>query len=80
LTQVSLASSPLEATSTLLSLDVSSSLQIFYTATLVAGVGYSQRMAGRQDFKREMATKIANGLITPEELVDEITVMAEEIN
>ena len=27
-----------------------------------------------------MATKIANGLITPEELVDEITLMAEEIN
>ena len=81
LTQVFLAGSPLESTSTLLSLgDVASSLQIFYTAALVAGVGYSQRMAGRQDFKKEMATKIANGLITPEELVDEITLMAEEIN
>ena len=81
LTQVFLAGSPLESTSTLLSLgDVASSLQVFYTAALVAGVGYSQRMAGRQDFKKEMATKIANGLITPEELVDEITLMAEEIN
>lgn len=78
---MSLASSPLESASTLLSLaDVTSSLQIFYTAALVAGVGYSQRMAGREDFKKEMATKIANGLITPEEVVDEIVVMAEEIN
>lgn len=81
LTQMSLAISPLESASTVLSLaDVSSSLQIFYTAALVAGVGYSQRMAGRNDFKKDMATKIANGLITPEELVDEITLMAEEIN
>jgi hypothetical protein len=82
LTQVvSLASSPLEATSTLISVeDVAASLQFFYTAALVAGVGYSQRMAGRQDFKKEMATKIATGKITPEELVDEIVLMAEEIN
>lgn len=81
LTQVSLASSPLEATSTLISLgEVAESLQLFYTAALVAGVGYSQRMAGRQDFKIEMANKIASGNISPEELVDEITVMAEEIS
>jgi len=78
---VSLASSPLEATSTLISFEeVAASLQLFYTAALVAGVGFSQRMAGRQDFKNEMATKIATGKITPEELVDEITLMAEEIN
>ena len=35
---------------------------------------------GREDFKKEMATKIATGEMTPEELVDEITLMAEEIN
>jgi len=78
---MSLASSPLEATSTLISFEeVAASLQLFYTAALVAGVGFSQRMAGRQDFKNDMATKIATGKITPEELVDEITLMAEEIN
>ena len=78
---MSLDASPLESTSTIITLaDISSTLQVFYTAALVAGVGYSQRMAGRQDFKKEMASKIAAGKITPEQLVDEITIMAEEIN
>ena len=44
------------------------SLQFLYTAVLVAGVGYTQRMEGREDFKREMAMKIAKGEITPEEV------------
>ena len=37
-------------------------------------------MAGREDFKKDMAQKIAAGEMTPEKLVEEITVMAEEIN
>ena len=45
---VSLAGSSLETTSTMISLvEVAASLQFFYTAALVAGVGYTQRMAGR---------------------------------
>ena len=80
-TQLSLTDSPLESTSTVISLvEVAASLQFFYTAALVAGVGYTQRMAGREDFKKDMAGKIATGEVTPEELVDEITVMADEIN
>ncbi len=80
-TQLSLTDSPFESTSTVISVvEVAASLQFFYTAALVAGVGYTQRMAGREDFKKEMAGKIATGEVTPEELVDEITVMADEIN
>ena len=60
--------------------EMAESLQIFYTTALVAGVGYTQRMAGREDFKKDMAAKIASGDITPQQLVEEITVMAEEIN
>lgn len=79
--QLSLTDSPFESTSTVISVvEVAASLQFFYTAALVAGVGYTQRMAGREDFKKEMAGKIATGEVTPEELVDEITVMADEIN
>ena len=80
-TQLSLTDSPFESTSTVISVvEVAASLQFFYTAALVAGVGYTQRMAGREDFKQDMAAKIATGEVTPEELVDEITVMADEIN
>ncbi|KAL3778816.1 hypothetical protein HJC23_009849 [Cyclotella cryptica] len=60
--------------------EISASLQLFYTTALVAGVGYTQRMAGREDFKKEMAIKIARGEITPQQLVEEIQVLAEEIN
>lgn len=60
--------------------EVAESLQLFYTTALVAGVGYTQRMAGREDFKKEMAEKIATGEMTPQQLVEEITIMAEEIN
>ncbi|KAL7484249.1 hypothetical protein ACHAW6_009895 [Cyclotella cf. meneghiniana] len=60
--------------------EVSSSVQLFYTTALVAGVGYTQRMAGREDFKKEMAIKIARGEITPQQLAEEIQVLAEEIN
>ena len=80
-TQLSLTNSPFESTSTVISVvEVAASLQFFYAAALVAGVGYTQRMAGREDFKQDMAAKIATGEVTPEELVDEITVMADEIN
>ncbi|KAL7451229.1 hypothetical protein ACHAWC_003050 [Mediolabrus comicus] len=80
-TQISLTDSPFESTSSVISVvEVAASLQFFYTAALVAGVGYTQRMAGREDFKQDMAAKIATGEVTPEELVDEITVMADEIN
>lgn len=37
-------------------------------------------MAGREDFKKEMAIKIARGEITPQQLAEEIQVLAEEIN
>jgi len=74
-------SSALDSSSLFLSLgDVAAGLQFLYTAVLVTGVGYTQRMAGREDFKKDMAMKIANGEITPEELVEEIRLMAEEIN
>jgi pyruvate/2-oxoglutarate dehydrogenase complex dihydrolipoamide acyltransferase (E2) component len=43
-------------------------------------VGYTQRLAGRNDFKEEMAQKISSGEMTPHQLVEEITLMAEEIN
>ena len=59
----------MESTSLLLDYgEVISSLQFLYTAVLVAGVGYTQRMAGREDFKKEMARKISNGEITAEEV------------
>src|SRR6056300_1199276 len=68
--QLSLTDSPFESTSTVISVvEVAASLQFFYTAALVAAVGYTQRMAGREDFKKEMAGKIATGEVTPEELV-----------
>lgn len=61
--------SALDSSSVFLSLgDVAAGLQFLYTAVLVTGVGYTQRMAGREDFKKDMAMKIANGEITPEEV------------
>jgi len=76
------SASALESSSMMLNsvVDVASSLQMFYTGIMVVGVGYTQRVAGRQDFKRDMAKKIASGEMTAEELVAEIQIMAEEIN
>jgi hypothetical protein len=54
-------------------------MDLLSTTALVVSVGYTQRIAGRQDFKKEMATKIARGEMTPQELVEEIVVMAEDI-
>ncbi|KAL7470751.1 hypothetical protein ACHAXS_011010 [Conticribra weissflogii] len=77
----SMITSAFESSSIYLSFgEVAAGLQFLYTAILVTGVGYTQRMAGREDFKKDMAMKIANGEITPEELVEEIRLMAEEIN